>query len=186
MSNDLNEAEIKNLSFKIAAVFYVYTIVITAMRLLGYGKYVISMVDDAVFDYPPLTTKGGLLFTAIPVAISIYAWKMRFNERSRKLVNAFAICSAIGYIPFLAILPLAIPLSNSGGGRPFYEAFQFWACFIPFCCTVWLFWMCRRLGRLKPAGDVDAAEVENAACWLVIISLFILSFMLREHALLAL
>ena len=71
MSNDLNEAEIKNLSFKIAAVFYVYTIVITAMRLLGYGKYVISMVDDAVFDYPPLTTKGGLLFTAIPVVISI-------------------------------------------------------------------------------------------------------------------
>ena len=176
--------QMKRLSRQIAISFYVYTVLITFLkvygwRLFGYDGLVLGIGFVELISYRrfPFVSIGGYLFMALPVVISIYALKSSFDARSVKYVRAFSLCAILNQLSLLIFEIPGSMLANSVNPN-FYIGRTLSAFLIIF--MIFLFIACGKLTRLKKENGDTEFESSHGYITLMMM-LFIGSGVLYVH-----
>jgi hypothetical protein len=94
------DEKIKKLSYLVAGMFYMYTAIITLLRLFGSGRLAIGFVESYVYLRNGITV-GGILFALLPVVIAFYSYKTGLNNKSRFYIQCFALAALLNHVGFL-------------------------------------------------------------------------------------
>jgi WD40 repeat protein len=189
------DGRISKLSKLISRLFYAYAAIITLLRLSGYGRLAMGLVEGIIYrfqmtgprtDFPfnllplrislysmPLTT-GGYLFALLPAVIALYSLKTHFNERSRRLVAGFSLLAVINHAILLAAFIVSWVWVFLMAPGTLYSAPAIMVLLIAF--LLFLYKLSGKLKTLKiQAGEVSEYDDRLTVPNLLVAIIFILS-----------
>jgi WD40 repeat protein len=174
------DERIEKLKNRIIKMFCVYTAVIVVLRLCGYGRLVMGLVESYTLRGMNGMTLGGWLFTAMPVVIAIYASKTRLALRWFLCAQYFALFAMLNYLVYLAIF-----MVNYGWAAAFSIGYAKIGPFIMAGIALYmlaLFVNARELGKLEHEKEPPrSAEEGDYLCCIIVFLVFLVSPALKFH-----